>query len=140
MRRHELRIAQSDNVLTAYCVCGEWMGWWKIVTKNRTTGLHDSYYSPKEVSDRFMSHREKAEAHREDAQTAARGIFMGPDGFEVGWCVKHDDLARRWHDGSWGCWWELSVEASGGHSDSDFVPLLDAWNERVRRRGESSDA
>src|SRR5690606_16078899 len=101
MRRHELRIAQSDNVLTAYCVCGEWMGWWKIVTKNRTTGLHDSYYSPKEVSGRLMSQREKAEAHREDAQTAARGIFMGPDGFEVGWCVKHDDLARRWHDGSW---------------------------------------
>lgn len=41
-------------------------------------------------------------------------------GFEPGWCKKHNDLARRWPDGSWSCWWECSVELDGRHQPEDF--------------------
>lgn len=28
-----------------------------------------------------------------------------------GWCTQHDEPARVWEDGSWGCWWETTVES-----------------------------
>lgn len=43
--------------------------------------------------------------------------------FEVGICKKHMDLAKRYDDGSWGCWWECTVESDGEHDDSDFIPM-----------------
>ena len=47
----------------------------------------------------------------------------GGDPIEVGYCAKHLDLAKRYSDGSWACWWECTVEASGDHQDRDFIPL-----------------
>ena len=51
--------------------------------------------------------------------------FKDSDGdpIEVGYCAKHLDLAKRYRDGSWACWWECTVEADGGHQDRDFIPL-----------------
>ena len=38
----------------------------------------------------------------------------------VGWCNEHDEPAKRWEDGSWGCWWELVVETNE-HGASDLT-------------------
>ena len=56
---------------------------------------------------------------------AAEGRNEEP--YELGWCAEHQDVARRWPDGSWGCWWESIVEADGHHQPSDFRPLAEAF-------------
>ena len=64
----------------------------------------------------------------------ALGAFVVPaaegrneEPYELGWCAEHQDVARRWPDGSWGCWWESIVEADGHHQPSDFRPLAEAF-------------
>lgn len=44
--------------------------------------------------------------------------------YEIGWCRRHNDLAKRYEDGSWGCWWECVVEHQGDHAESDFALRL----------------
>ena len=60
--------------------------------------------------------------------TAAPICFKGSDGdpIEIGYCTKHQDLAKRYGDGSWACWWECTVMTTGEHDDRDFVPLVAA--------------
>lgn len=54
--------------------------------------------------------------------------------WEIGWCTKHQDLARRFSDGSQSCWWEAIVEANGYHDDGDFMPLLEVLPARGKLR------
>ena len=78
----------------------------------------------------FFGRSEQEVALLKDIEAAARAYLdliengIQRDGYLVGWCAKHDDLARRWPDGSWGCWWECTVESSGHHDESDFVRLV----------------
>lgn len=38
-----------------------------------------------------------------------------------GWCVKHDDFAWIWGDGSEECWYDCTVESNNDH---DIVPIV----------------
>lgn len=58
-------------------------------------------------------------------------LVIDSDGFiyELGWCAKHDDAAKRYEGDApdYSCWWENIAEASGHHDPRDFVGIPGIW-------------